>query len=82
MFGLTCAHELLVSGDTRKQYGGLIRADTMQLDEEDIENQKPQKPCSGLRKELKDCILASDCVKKVKFAINVLYCGKLFARPG
>ncbi|CAH3125900.1 unnamed protein product [Pocillopora meandrina] len=46
----------------------------MQLDEEDIENQKPQKPCSGLRKELKDCILASDCVKKVKFVINRLPC--------
>lgn len=38
--------------------------DSMQLDEEDIENQKPQKPCSGLRKELKECVLASDCVKK------------------
>lgn len=39
----------------------------MELDEENIEDQKPRAPCSGLRKELKECILESDCVKKVKF---------------
>ena len=36
-----------------------------QFDEENIENQGPIEPCSGLRKELKECILGSDCVKKV-----------------
>jgi len=33
------------------------------VDEENIENQTRGEPCSGLRKELKECILASDCVK-------------------
>lgn len=37
----------------------------MDLDEEALEDQKPRAPCSGLRKELKECILESDCVKKV-----------------
>lgn len=36
----------------------------MELDEENIEDQKPRAPCTGLRKELKECILESDCVKK------------------
>ena len=35
------------------------------VDEENIENQTRGEPCSGLRKELKECILASDCVKMV-----------------
>ncbi|XP_015761072.1 PREDICTED: cytochrome c oxidase assembly factor 5-like [Acropora digitifera] len=35
-----------------------------QVNEENIEDQRPAEPCSGLRKELKECILASDCVKK------------------
>lgn len=39
----------------------------MELDEENIEDQKPRAPCTGLRKELKECILESDCVKKVIF---------------
>ena len=39
----------------------------MELEEENIEDQKPRAPCSGLRKELKECILESDCVKKVTF---------------
>ena len=39
----------------------------MELDEENIEDQKPRAPCTGLRKELKGCILESDCVKKVIF---------------
>ena len=54
------------------QYGGLTWKEAMQLDEQDIENQKPHRPCSGLRKELKECLLASDCVKKVNFARSVL----------
>ena len=40
------------------------------VDEENIENQKPEKPCSGLRKELKNCILASDCVKMVGLSLK------------
>ena len=38
----------------------------MENDGNDIDvSQEPKKPCSGLRKELKDCILASKCVTKV-----------------
>lgn len=33
------------------------------VDEENIENQARSEPCGGLRKELKECLLASDCVK-------------------
>ena len=40
------------------------------VDEEIPESQTPVKPCSGLRKELKECILASDCVKKVDLCFN------------
>lgn len=29
------------------------------------QNEKKHIPCSGLRKELKDCIMSSDCVLKV-----------------
>ena len=35
------------------------------VDEENIENQARSEPCGGLRKELKECLLASDCVKLV-----------------
>ena len=35
------------------------------VDEENIENQAKGEPCGGLRKELKECLLASDCVKLV-----------------
>ena len=38
---------------------------SLAVDEENTEGQTPEKPCSGLRKELKECILESDCVKKV-----------------
>ena len=31
------------------------------------EQQTKRPPCSGLRKELKDCIISSDCVIKVFF---------------
>ena len=51
----------------QNQDGGLTLEDMEYMDEEDIEDQKPRAPCSGLRKELKECILESDCVKKVKF---------------
>ena len=37
----------------------------MDLDEENLEDKKPRAPCSGLKKELKECILESDCVRKV-----------------
>ena len=38
----------------------------MENDGNDIDvSQESKKPCSGLRKELKDCILASKCVTKV-----------------
>ena len=40
------------------------------VDEENIENQTSGEPCSGLRKELKECILASDCVKMVSFGFK------------
>lgn len=40
------------------------------VDDENIENQKPGEPCSGLRKELKNCILASDCVKMVSLSLK------------
>ena len=72
MSGFRCARKVLVRGDTINQYGGLTWKEAMQLDEQDIENQKPHRPCSGLRKELKECLLASDCVKKVNFARSVL----------
>lgn len=49
----------------KNQDGGLTQDKDMELDEETIEDQKPRAPCSGLRKELKECILESDCVKKV-----------------
>ena len=31
---------------------------------DDSENGKKRVPCSGLRKELKDCLMSSDCVLK------------------
>ena len=43
---------------------------SLAVDEENIESQTPEKPCSGLRKELKECILASDCVKKVGLCLK------------
>ena len=35
------------------------------MEELGSENEKKHAPCSGLRKELKDCITSSDCVLKV-----------------
>ena len=35
------------------------------MDDGENEQKVPHAPCSGLRKELKECILASDCVRKV-----------------
>ena len=45
---------------------------SLAVDEENIESETPEKPCSGLRKELKECILASDCVKKVGLCLTRL----------
>lgn len=63
---------------TKNQDGGLIwqrmlvcsqwlqvRREMASVDEENIENQARGEPCGGLRKELKECLLASDCVKLV-----------------
>lgn len=36
------------------------------MESKETQEEESQGPCSGLRKELKECILASDCVRKVK----------------
>lgn len=36
--------------------------------EDTVEDTKPKLACMGLRDDLRDCLLKSDCVKKVIFA--------------
>lgn len=61
----TCACTMLVRGDTNEPRWRTDLKKRMELDEDGIEIPKPTEPCSGLRKALKECILTSDCVKKV-----------------
>ncbi len=42
---------------------------TDQNQSQDI-NSKPKKLCSGLRYDLKKCLLATDCVKIVSFSLE------------
>lgn len=65
---ISCALKPPVRGNTKMaKMADWLRQQNMELDEENIEDQKPRAPCTGLRKELKECILESDCVKKVIF---------------
>ncbi len=39
---------------------------------------KPKAACGGLREDLKQCLIDSDCVRKVGSNMKVLICGRIF----
>ena len=45
--------------------------------EDTPEDTKPKRACEGLRQDLKECLLWSDCVRKVSNCHTVLQCSKV-----